>query len=276
MMNFIYELYQNDNFVLYLTIALVVLIILFVVVLFFGKKDQKLEETRKLQKIDVDAFKEEPKEKEKLEVKENIEQSEAEDIETQKVADNIYSVENNDEPSKETFSLPNNANEPDINVTIFEPILKEEKEVEDDIVLPEKTEIKNIRKPLLDDNEESKPISFDELNKINFDEAGLEKDLNELESIKNEFNKIKVPELEKKDEKIENNSYKPGPQIFSSVFVNKEDSINNTVKEENKPIFEEKNEEIKENVEAPREKLFTIVDDDIDDIDLPSLKSNNN
>ena len=47
MMDFIYDLYQNDNFVLYLTIALVILVILFVVVLFFGKKDQKLEETKK-------------------------------------------------------------------------------------------------------------------------------------------------------------------------------------------------------------------------------------
>ena len=69
MMDFIYELYQNDNFVLYLTIALVILIILFVLVLIFGKRDQKLEETKRLQKIDVDAFKEEqPKEEVKVEV----------------------------------------------------------------------------------------------------------------------------------------------------------------------------------------------------------------
>ena len=52
-MDFIYELYQNDNFVIYLTIALVILIILFVVVLFLGKRDKKLEETRKLQKIEL-------------------------------------------------------------------------------------------------------------------------------------------------------------------------------------------------------------------------------
>ena len=68
MMDFIYELYQNDNFVLYLTIALVILIVLFVLVLIFGKRDQKLEETKRLQKIDIDAFKEEKKEETKLEV----------------------------------------------------------------------------------------------------------------------------------------------------------------------------------------------------------------
>ena len=78
-MDFIYDLYQNDNFVLYLTIALVILIILFVVVFFFGKKDQKLEETKKLQKIEMDAFKEEKTEpvkvevnKEETDVKENV------------------------------------------------------------------------------------------------------------------------------------------------------------------------------------------------------------
>lgn len=60
-MDFIYELYQNDNFVIYLTIALVILIILFVVVLFLGKRDKKLEETRKLQKIELNGFKEEKK-----------------------------------------------------------------------------------------------------------------------------------------------------------------------------------------------------------------------
>ena len=69
MMDFIYDLYQNDNFVLYLTIALVILVILFVVVLFFGKKDQKLEETKRLQKIELDnAFKEEKELPEKIEV----------------------------------------------------------------------------------------------------------------------------------------------------------------------------------------------------------------
>ena len=66
MMDFIYDLYQNDNFVLYLTIALVILVVLFVVVLFFGKKDQKLEETKRLQKLELDTFKEEKTEPTKV------------------------------------------------------------------------------------------------------------------------------------------------------------------------------------------------------------------
>ena len=81
MMDFIYELYQNDNFVLYLTIALVILIVLFVLVLIFGKRDQKLEETKRLQKIDVDAFKEEKKD----EVKVEVPAKEPEEIKTEKV-----------------------------------------------------------------------------------------------------------------------------------------------------------------------------------------------
>ena len=72
MKDFIYGLYQNDNFTLILVIALVVLIIAFVVVYFFGKKDQKLEETKRLQKIELDAFKQEEKVPEKVEVKEEL------------------------------------------------------------------------------------------------------------------------------------------------------------------------------------------------------------
>ena len=80
-MNFIYELYKNDNFTTYLLIALVVLVGLFIIVLIFGKKDQKLEETKRLQKIDANAFKEEPKEPEKVEVTKPVPEVEEQDIE---------------------------------------------------------------------------------------------------------------------------------------------------------------------------------------------------
>ena len=73
-MEFIKNLYNSDNFTLYLTIALIVLVILFFVVLIFGKKDQ-LEETKRLQKIETDdAFKKEEKEPVKVEVKEEKEE----------------------------------------------------------------------------------------------------------------------------------------------------------------------------------------------------------
>ena len=53
------KLYEIDNFTTYLSIALAVLVILFILILFLGKKDQKLEETKRLQKIEMDAFKNE-------------------------------------------------------------------------------------------------------------------------------------------------------------------------------------------------------------------------
>ena len=59
MMDFIYELYKSDNFVMILSIVLVVLVLLFVLVFIFGKKDQKLEETKRLQKLEMDTFKKE-------------------------------------------------------------------------------------------------------------------------------------------------------------------------------------------------------------------------
>ena len=79
-MNFIYELYKDDNFTTYLVIALVVLVALFIVVLIFGKKDQKMEETKRLQKIDPDAFKEDKKEPEKVEIAKKEEQPIVEDV----------------------------------------------------------------------------------------------------------------------------------------------------------------------------------------------------
>ncbi len=62
MEEFLNRLYNYEYFGTYLLISIAVLILLFIIVLFFGKKDQKnreLEATKKLQQINVDdAFKE--------------------------------------------------------------------------------------------------------------------------------------------------------------------------------------------------------------------------
>ena len=159
MMDFIYELYQNDNFVLYLTIALVILIVLFVLVLIFGKRDQKLEETKRLQKIDVDAFKEEKKEETKLEVIPEPKKEEKIEVKTE-------------EPKKETKSIfddtevlpvikENNDSE-EINVTTFEPT---NVDIPERVEEPKKEELP-VRKPLVDIEEESKAINIKELDEI--------------------------------------------------------------------------------------------------------------
>lgn len=276
MMDFIYELYQNDNFVLYLTIALVILIVLFVLVLIFGKRDQKLEETKRLQKIDVDAFKEEKKD----EVKVEVPAKEPEEIKTEKIEEVKEEIKpvTTEEPKvaksifDDTQVLPiadkveNRAADEEIKVTTFEPIKVEEKQ-EEPVV--EEANKKEVNKPLIDIEEESKPINIKELDEINFDDINLEKDLGELENIKNEFDSIKIPEVkevkeEKKEEKViernETKPFKPSPQVFSSVFVKKEE-----------PVVEEVKEEIKTE-EKPKVNLFSIQDDE-EEIELPPLKS---
>lgn len=232
MKDFIYGLYQNDNFTLILVIALVVLIIAFVVVYFFGKKDQRLEETKRLQKIELDAFKQEEKVPEKVEVKEEL-----------KKEDEV----------KETINE-------DVNVTEFIPDVKEEIEEEVNIPLKEE-EVKPLFK---DHEEEEKPISINELSSDLEDEK-LENDLSSLESIKNEFNSINIPEVK---EEIEKPVFKPSPQIFSSVFVDKkEENIVSNNEEEHVT-------EIKKEQKPMDAKLFSIIDDeDEEDIELPSLKN---
>ena len=233
MKDFIYGLYQNDNFTLILVIALVVLIIAFVVVYFFGKKDQKLEETKRLQKIELDAFKQEEKVPEKVEVKEEL-----------KKEDEV----------KETINE-------DVNVTEFIPDVKEEIEEEVNIPLNKEEEVKPLFK---DHEEEEKPISINELSSDLEDEK-LESDLSSLESIKNEFNSINIPEVK---EEMEKPVFKPSPQIFSSVFVDKkEENITSNNEEEHVT-------EIKKEQKPIDAKLFSIIDDeDEEDIELPSLKN---
>ena len=233
MKDFIYGLYQNDNFTLILVIALVVLIIAFVVVYFFGKKDQKLEETKRLQKIELDAFKQEENVPEKVEVKEELKKVE-------EVKENI---------------------DEDVNVTEFIPDVKEEIEEEVNISLKKE---ENVRPLFKDHEEEEKPISINELSS-DFEDEKLENDLSSLESIKNEFNSINIPEVK---EEMEKPVFKPSPQIFSSVFVDKkEENIISNNEEEHVT-------EIKKEQKPIDAKLFSIIDDeDEEDIELPSLKN---
>ena len=191
MMDFIYELYQNDNFVLYLTIALVILIILFVLVLIFGKHDQKLEETRKLQKIEVDnAFKEEKKDPVKLESANS--KTESEELEIPKKAKSIFDdtqvLPISKEPETNSLESRDEKDE-NVEVTSFKPAEETKKDLE-----PLKEEKVSKPKPLIDIEEESKPINLEQLEKNSFDDISLdlEKELSELESIKKEFNDIEL------------------------------------------------------------------------------------
>ena len=272
MMDFIYDLYQNDNFVLYLTIALVILVILFVVVLFFGKKDQKLEETKRLQKIELDnAFKEEKELPEKIEVKvknDDVKKEEVpvnnekkeEELPKKSIFDETTSIPLVKEESQDVkIAEPHN-----VEVTTFEPKIEEKPKVEEKMV------------SLV--GEDDKPLFMP-----NNDTDDIGKDLSELEKLKEEFRSMDLPKEESKpifsdedvipsrlDRKVEekeipsrlNNKnkekkYKPSA-VFSSVFVNNKDEQKEA--EEVKP-------EVKE--EPKKVSLFTIEDDDLE---LPTLK----
>lgn len=245
-MDFIYNLYQNDNFILYLTIALVVLVILFVVVFFFGKKDQKLEETKRLQKIELDnAFKEEHKEVEKVEVNADLEEKK-EEVKEEKIEDNNELPKENVVEKKsifdETQSLPI-VNEEKVDVVTFEPTIKEDN---DDLPL-----VKDEDFPLLSENKEEEEKSL-----FVQDVDDIEKDLNELASLKKQIDDVGINTDAKQEEKEEvkntdEKKFKPSP-VFSSVFVNKP---------------EEKKEDANADKKVP---LFTIEDDE--DMELPALK----
>lgn len=222
MMDFLSNLYQNDNFTLYLTIILVVLVILFVVVLIFGKKDQKLEETKRLQKIELEGFKEEKTEPVKVEV--------------------------NTEPEvKEEVTTLEDKKDDEINVTTFEPVAEEPKEVVSESQEKEEatSEFEKDGNPIFSAVEEST------LNIPDYDLGNLESALDEIpEAVPNEDSYSQVDEEEPVlDEPILSNS---NPQVFSSVFVNSDASD-------------------KSNNEEQKISMFAM-DDDEDTIELPTLK----
>lgn len=237
MMDFIYNLYQNDNFTLYLTIALVVLIIIFVLVLVLGKKDQKLEETKRLQKIELDAFKKEEEKPEVVEIKE--------------------------EPLIKE----------EVTVTEFVPDVREE---EPEIELPNLVREPR-RPLFSDHEEEQSPISLNDLPEVSNDveDKEIENGLNILASIKNEFEEIELPKEvstpevhveEPVETPVEKPIFKPSP-VFSSVFVNKEDSIIN----EPKPMFEEPKEEVV--VPIVEEPVVEATKAEIPSIEIPVVET---
>lgn len=262
MMDFIYELYKSDNFVMILSIVLGVLVLLFVLVFIFGKKDQKLEETKRLQKLVVDTFKNEKKNDDvKLEVP------------ISKSVVPVAPVEVRTEPTPIEEEKP--ISNEDANMVVFEPdekpsIIPLEDEVENKIpVMP---------KPLFSDNEEEEsPISINDLPVLNEEDKKMQSGLNTLESIKNEFDKIEIPEVKDEPlikEETSEKVFKPSPQIFSSVYVNKnEESV---TKLDDEGVKAKDNDEVRNSIPEVNEeevsnKLFTIEDDD--DIELPTLKS---
>ncbi len=53
MNDFLNNMFENENFVIFLVVALILLVILFVIFFVLGKKDQKMEITRRIEKIEA-------------------------------------------------------------------------------------------------------------------------------------------------------------------------------------------------------------------------------
>lgn len=289
MQNLLNDIYSIDNIITYIIMAIVALVILFIIILIFGKKDQKLEETKRLElmnknlddKKDEDAFKQENTEGVKLE-KEQIHEKYPDILlpssnQSEKENSNIIKevqpleeeVEKDEEPTvsipfekfnetpilkkKEEVPLVINQ-EPEI-PTIFE---KQEIEIAEDPInvelkefTPQK-EIEPIKKiNIINKDEESEFIQLDSFTPKKDDFQLPEIKLDDIK-LKPEENKIEIME-EKTHYERPNTGYEgtlPRPQIFSSVYVEK--------KEEEPEIIE-----ITEN---------TTEDDDLD-FELPQLKS---
>ena len=271
MQNLLNNIYSIDNIITYIIIAIVALVILFVIILIFGKKDQKLEETKRLElmnkeleKTSTDAFKEEKEQPIKLE-SEDIKEKYPEILlpptnnEVSNTKEPIKEVSLNDdtEPvSEPTVSIPFEA----INDT---PILKKQEEkplifVNEPVNEEPKKEItieepktvnvveftpkEEPKAPLISviyDEPEPKEQVKEEIPEFNFDE------------IKPEINKAVEPKKEHYER--QSTGYEgtlPRPQIFSSVYVEK--------KEETPEVMEIKDE--------PKEQVE-------DDFELPQLKT---
>ena len=92
----------------------------------------------------------------------------------------------------------------EVTVTEFKPSFED---TEEEIELPKENVEVKVSKPLFSDHEEEEsPISISELPEIKLDEKDeqLESGLSNLEAIKNEFDKIDIPEV-KEEPKEENN-----------------------------------------------------------------------
>ncbi len=295
MEEFLNRLYSYEYFGTYLMIAIIVLLLIFVIVLFFGKKDQKnreIEETKKLQQINVEnTFKEEdnktavetintPVNNTSNEVMGNI----PETLDTNIPVSNI-AIENIPEPNQETTQVaaqekvldntivvPNieSLNDTSFNMNAELPVNNPVENLE-----PEKTVIEtlNFEEPKANEEpftpvfakEEEKPFVFNDTPIPDTADAPKIPEFNFDDIIKN-------IEEENKKEEIKENDFK-NKEVFSSVFVEepKIDIPKAEVKEEVKDI--PKKEELE--MELPTLKKNISNNNDVMEetvkIDLPSL-----
>lgn len=296
------KLYSYEYFGIYLMISILVLVVLFIVILFFGKKDQKtreIEATKKLQQIDSEAFKEESLEN-KVEVntlsQEELEndtiivpsigviQSESntideipepvlpiqEEVTTESVEESVVEVAE-EQPTEsiveKVLTPPTDSSIDEIPVPMIEPVITNDNA--DEIT------------PLLDKIEE-KPLVFSEdaldnvLEEINsFEVPTIETTEPEfkVESVEEE---VEVPtfnfeEIMKDVESTKKEEPVKAPEIFSSVYVPEKEVIEET-KEEVKELSSELDFELPTLKKEVQEEPKTVEEEKIE---MPELTDYN-
>ena len=258
MKNFLESLYQIENFGIYLFVFIGILIVLFLVILFFGKKDSVKEE-----KENTEVSKEEPQVTEEPKVEEPLfkEMSENIPVETPHLkSENIEAPMPtvNNVLNEEIRSFEEPEKSPIVEDAGVTP--KEEKEFDFDALAAAITkELESIEKkentvaepvaPVLEETKEE-PLHF---------ETDMVKEEIKVEEPKEE---IKVEEKEVKKE--EPKTKRVMPTVFSSVYVNRSVEEPKILKDEIKKAEEPKVEEtpLKAKIELPKT------------IDLPKPKAN--
>lgn len=249
-MEFLYKLYENEYFGIGLFAIITVLLFLFLIILFFGKKDEKvrkLEETKKLELENINAFKEVEEMKEKLDIpviEQPIIKEEVIENKVEPSFDNPFVEEPLKAELAEEFESVNEESVEDINFElpdltankVEEPV--NEENIFQTPVLEETMFEEPLKEEIVEEKPETDEIIFEEINPFDMSSIQLEE----------ETPAVVKPKVE---------------APFSSVFVNEvqpvQEPIGEPIKEE---IIEEHNEfELPKMVEVQKETNESNVDD---------------
>lgn len=232
-MEFLYKLYSNNYFGIGLFIVITILAFAFLIILFFGKRDEK-------------ARVEEEKELESKAKEENIEPKE----EVEETNDSLEAITLNEEPSLETEEITN-----DDEITLEEPI-EEESIFESEPVL-EETTLDTTKEPTYFEEtprEEMDPfvtsnivLNTDYIMDEDSIEPEVEEDLSKTSDIYNLDSLINEEEIPNNEE-----------ETIDDV-LNKYDAIEETILED--PVLETPEEEITPVVEEQEVDVFARPDD---------------
>ena len=236
MEEFLNKLYSYEYFGTYLMIAIAVLVLLFIIVLFFGKKDQKkreIEETKKLQQINnTDAFK----------VESNVES-----VEVPKEEVTQEPVVTQEQLENDTIVVPNindlAANDNNVTNTEEIPVLPQEETNTYEQVNDNKnnndpnTETKEVASEPILDKVEEKPLVFNDIpnEEPTFDmtDVNIEPTTPLVDVPDFNFDEI-ASGVEEIKEETKENDFKPS-EVFSSVYGPQKEEVELPKLEEEKP-----------------------------------------